>query len=49
MREDTNHRLYTDKLEVHILELPKLKNHEYPENRASELGKIHECREAGGF
>ena len=28
--EDSRRRLYTDKLEVHILELPKLKDHEYP-------------------
>ncbi len=28
--EDTRQRLYTDKLEIHILELPKLKEREYP-------------------
>lgn len=31
LREDTRHSLYTDKLEVHILELAKLKKYEYPE------------------
>ena len=40
MREDTNHRLYTDKLEVHILELPKLKNHEYPETELLNWAKF---------
>lgn len=29
--EDSRHWLYTDKLEIHILELPKLSGHEYPE------------------
>lgn len=29
--EDHRHRLYTDKLEIHILELPKLGKREYPE------------------
>lgn len=29
--EDDRHRMYTDKLEIHILELPKLTGHEYPE------------------
>lgn len=30
--EDSRKRLYTDKFEVHILELPKLRKHEYPES-----------------
>lgn len=29
--EDDRRRMYTDKLEIHILELPKLKEREYPE------------------
>ena len=29
--EDNRPRLYTDKLEVHVLELPKLNRHQYPE------------------
>ena len=29
--EDHRHRMYTDKLEIHILELPKLKEREYPQ------------------
>ena len=29
--EDDRHQMYTDKLEIHILELPKLAGHEYPE------------------
>ncbi len=29
--EDHRHRMYTDKLEIHILELPKLKNQDYPD------------------
>ncbi len=28
--EDTRRRMYTDKLEIHILELPKLEGYEYP-------------------
>ena len=32
IREDTRHKLYTDKLEIQILELPKLSRYEYPEN-----------------
>lgn len=31
LREDTSHMLYTDKMEIHILELPKLKKNIYPE------------------
>lgn len=31
LREDTSHALYTDKMEIHILELPKLKKNIYPE------------------
>lgn len=30
--EDTKRKMYTDKLEIHILELPKLAEYEYPEN-----------------
>lgn len=29
--EDTSHELYTDKFEIHILELPKLARYEYPQ------------------
>ena len=29
--EDSRHQMYTDKLEIHILELPKLAKREYPE------------------
>lgn len=29
--EDTSHELYTDKFEIHILELPKLAKYEYPQ------------------
>ena len=29
--EDTRHRMYSDKLEIHILELPKLAGREYPQ------------------
>lgn len=29
--EDTRRRMYTDKLEIHILELPKIRKREYPE------------------
>ena len=29
--EDQRHRMYTDKLEIHILELPKLAKRDYPE------------------
>ena len=30
--EDSRKRMYTDKMEIHILELPKLKEKQYPEN-----------------
>ena len=30
--EDSRNRLYTDKFEIHILELPKLRKHDYPES-----------------
>ncbi len=32
LREDSRGTLYTDKLEIHILELPKLGKYDYPEN-----------------
>lgn len=31
MWEDIRRRMYSDKFEIHIIELPKLKEHEYPE------------------
>ena len=30
LMEDTRRRMYMDKLEIHILELPKLEGYEYP-------------------
>ncbi len=32
LREDTNNTLYTDKLEIHVIELPKVKKKFYPDN-----------------
>ena len=40
MREDTSHHLYTDKLEVHILELPKLNRYQYPETELLNWAKF---------
>lgn len=40
MREDTSGILYTDKLEVHILELPKLKTYDYPETELLDWAKF---------
>ena len=31
-REDSRNRMYTDKMEIHVLELPKLGQREYPES-----------------
>ena len=38
--EDLRNRLYTDKLEVHILELPKLKKNDYPETELLNWAKF---------
>lgn len=40
IREDLRNRLYTDKLEVHILELPKLKKNDYPETELLNWAKF---------
>ena len=40
IREDFRNRLYTDKLEVHILELPKLKKNNYPETELLNWAKF---------
>ena len=40
IREDVRNCLYTDKLEVHILELPKLKKHDYPETELLNWAKF---------
>lgn len=38
--EDSRHTLYTDKLEIHILELPKLKEHFHPETELLEWARF---------
>ena len=38
--EDTSHELYTDKLEIHILELPKLAKYEYPQTELLRWAKF---------
>ena len=45
--EDSRRRLYTDKLEIHIIELPKLKCGEYPETELWNWAKFFdaECKE----
>ena len=40
IREDLRNRLYADKLEVHILELPKLKKNDYPETELLNWAKF---------
>ena len=40
IREDVRNCLYTDKLEVHILELPKLKKYDYPETELLNWAKF---------
>ena len=40
IREDLRNRLYTDKREVHILELPKLKKNDYPETELLNWAKF---------
>lgn len=38
--EDTRRRMYSDKLEIHIVELPKLGRHEYPETALLKWAKF---------
>lgn len=38
--EDTRRRIYSDKLEIHIVELPKLGMHEYPETALLKWAKF---------
>ena len=40
MREDVSQNLYSDKLEVHILELPKLSENNYPETELLNWAKF---------
>ena len=42
--EDSRKLLYTDKMEIHIVELPKLKNDQYPEQSYSD-GRVSLMRE----
>ena len=48
-REDTRHTLYTDKMEIHILELPKLKNHKYPETTLLDWARFFNAEEKEEF
>ena len=49
LREDTRHSLYTDKMEVHILELPKLAKHEYPETALLDWARFFNAEEKEEF
>ena len=47
--EDNRHRMYTDKLEVHILELPKLGKREYPETELLNWAHFFNAEEKEAF
>ena len=40
LMEDTRRRMYMDKLEIHILELPKLEGYEYPRTELLKWGSF---------
>ena len=41
--------MYSDKVEIHTLELPKLAKHEYPETDRAEMASVYQCRNQGGI
>ena len=47
--EDNRRRMYTDKLEVHILELPKLGKREYPETELLNWAHFFNAEEKEAF
>lgn len=46
---DQGRKMYSDKFEIHTLELPKLAKHEYPGDRAAEMASVYQCRDQGGI
>lgn len=45
LKEDNRERIYSDKLEIHILELPKLEEKEYPKNALLNWAKFFKAEQ----